>query len=80
MADLGKDIVYAGLQLKMESPSIIENQATAAIKAQNHLMIVEVARNASLSRCCIQDNSNKPNLEVLPSFLADTINLYMEKL
>ncbi|KNZ52446.1 uncharacterized protein VP01_3572g3 [Puccinia sorghi] len=30
VADLGKDQVNAGLQLKMESPDVVENQATAA--------------------------------------------------
>ncbi|KNZ60901.1 hypothetical protein VP01_1485g3 [Puccinia sorghi] len=38
VADLGKDQVNTGLQLKMmESPSVVENQATAAFEAQNHL-------------------------------------------
>ena len=38
-ADLGKDIMYTGLQLKMEAPGIIKTEA----EAQNHLMIVEAA-------------------------------------
>ncbi|KNZ47576.1 uncharacterized protein VP01_62g11 [Puccinia sorghi] len=37
VADLGKDQVNAGLQLKMESPGVVENRATAAVESQNHL-------------------------------------------
>ncbi|KNZ50352.1 hypothetical protein VP01_4475g1 [Puccinia sorghi] len=40
-ANLGKDVVHTGLQLRMESPGVVENQATAADEAQNHLMIVK---------------------------------------
>ncbi|KNZ61460.1 uncharacterized protein VP01_13980g1, partial [Puccinia sorghi] len=80
VADLGKDQVNAGLQLKMESPGVAENRATAAVEAQNHLLSVEVARNASSSRRQIRENSNNSDHEVSPSVFEDSINLYMEKL
>ncbi|KNZ57265.1 hypothetical protein VP01_2199g1 [Puccinia sorghi] len=59
-------------------PGVVENQATAAVEAQNHLLSVEAARNASSSRRQIRENSNDSDHEVSPSVFEDSINLYME--
>ncbi|KNZ58536.1 hypothetical protein VP01_1912g1 [Puccinia sorghi] len=71
-ANLGKDIVHAGLQLKMESPGVIKNRATAAAEAQNHLIMAKAAHNASSSQRRIRENSNEANLEVLRSAFENT--------
>ncbi|KNZ60168.1 hypothetical protein VP01_15g2 [Puccinia sorghi] len=56
-----------------------EYTSTASAEAQNHLIVVKAALNASLSRFCIQ-NSNNPDLEVFPSAFEDSVDFYIEKL
>ncbi|KNZ54985.1 hypothetical protein VP01_27g5 [Puccinia sorghi] len=60
-ADLGKDIVHMGLQLKMESPGFINDQVTAEAEAQNLMMVERI---------------HKANLEVLPSIFKGSVNVH----
>ncbi|KNZ48557.1 hypothetical protein VP01_557g4 [Puccinia sorghi] len=66
VAALCKDKVFSGFQLRMEILGAVESQATAAAKAQNHLL-----RN--------QGTSNKTNHDFPPSLFEDLFNLYKEK-
>ncbi|KNZ44765.1 uncharacterized protein VP01_8856g1, partial [Puccinia sorghi] len=79
VAALCKDKVFAGLHLKMESPGVVESRATAAAKAQNHLLWqLEMPVHPGAETKEPPINSTKMSL--IASVFEDSVNLYIEKL